>query len=124
MESLETLFQEVAAKIKRYVPPLVALLETDRRLDVVSDKPTVIEGRKKDQVYFASVILYPTYVGFYFMPVYTETEVSMLFPAELLSLLKGKSCFHLKKSSPSLLQNIETALQKGYEVYREKGWIE
>lgn len=124
MELLQSLFQEVATKIKAFVPPLTLLLETDRRLDVVSDKPTIIDGRKKDQVYFASVILYPTYVGFYFMPVYTETEVSALFSAELLTLLKGKSCFHLKKSSPSLLEHIETALQKGYDVYREKGWIE
>lgn len=123
MESLERLFQEIAARIKRFVPPLVSLVETDRRLDVVSDKPTVIEGRKKDQVYFASVILYRTYVGFYFMPVYTETEVTTLFPKDLLTHLQGKSCFHLKKISTSLLQDIETALQRGYDVYRAKGWI-
>jgi hypothetical protein len=124
MESLQTMFQEVADKIKRYIPPLIALIETDCRLDVVSDKPTVIEGRKKNQVYFASVILYPTYVGFYFMPVYTDSEIAALFSKDLLALLKGKSCFHLKKSTPVLMAAIDTALKKGYDVYREKGWIE
>ena len=57
------------------------------------------------------------------MPVYVETEAKEFFEPELLALLKGKSCFHVKRLDDELLSQIEAALERGVELYRERGWI-
>ena len=61
--------------------------------------------------------------GFYFMPVYAEADLKAVFAPELLKLLKGKSCFHIKKLDPALLDQIKSALQVGYEAYQARGWV-
>ena len=57
------------------------------------------------------------------MPVYSDTEVKDFFKPELLRRLKGKSCFHIKKLDAELLSQIDAALQTGYALYQQKGWI-
>jgi len=37
-------------------------------------KDLVIAGRKCKEVFFAGLIIQKSYVGFYFMPVYTDAE--------------------------------------------------
>jgi len=74
-------------------------------------------------VFFAGIIIQKSYVGFYFMPVYAEPEVKQLFQPELISLLKGKSCFHIKKLEPILLSQIEDVLAAGFELYKKRGWV-
>ncbi|MCP4049961.1 MAG: hypothetical protein GY730_04565 [bacterium] len=57
------------------------------------------------------------------MPVYTDTVLKEVFKPELLSLLKGKSCFHIKKIDPDLENQITDALKKGYDLYKKRDWI-
>ena len=45
------------------------------------------------------------------MPIYTDTKLQEVFKPELLKLLKGKSCFHIKKLDPTLKQQIIEALK-------------
>jgi hypothetical protein len=42
---------------------------------------------------------------------------------ELLTTLKGKACFHIKKDDPVLFEQIEKALRIGVDAYKAKGWI-
>ncbi len=42
---------------------------------------------------------------------------------ELLSLLKGKSCFYIKELTPLLRSQIERVLKKGFELYQSRGWV-
>ncbi|MFZ1599593.1 MAG: hypothetical protein WAW26_27395, partial [Anaerolineae bacterium] len=79
--------------------------------------------RTRREVFFAGLIIQKGYVGFYYMPVYAQTELKDVFAPELLGLLKGKSCFHIKRLTPELLAQIEAALRAGYEMYRERGWV-
>jgi hypothetical protein len=74
-------------------------------------------------VFFAGAIVQKGYVGFYFMPVYTDAERSDVFASELLPLLEGKSCFHVKELDDDRLGHIEDALAKGFRLYRERGWV-
>ena len=83
----------------------------------------MIEGRKRKEVFFAGLIIQKGYVGFYFMPVYSDVEMKDFFKPELLSRLKGKSCFHIKKLDEALLGQIDEALRRGYALYVQKGWI-
>lgn len=92
-------------------------------MDLWSVRDLVIEGRKRKEVFFAGLIIQKSYVGFYYMPVYAEPEVKQLFKPELLRLLKGKSCFHIRKVTPELLAQIQDALAQGFERYKLKGWV-
>ena len=57
------------------------------------------------------------------MPVYAEPERQELFGPELLGLLKGKSCFYVKRLDDTLLGQIREALAAGRRLYVERGWI-
>ena len=120
---LNLIFSSLKGLLEAYRPPLVAKVETNRRFDLASIKDVVIAGRKRSEIYFASAIIQKGYVGFYFMPVYTTPEMKGFFAPELLSLLKGKSCFHIKKLDKKLLAQIRKALKDGYKLYKSRQWV-
>ncbi|TGK02814.1 DUF1801 domain-containing protein [Leptospira langatensis] len=94
------------------------------QFNLVSEKEISVVGKKKPEVFFATLLVQKGYVGFYFMPVYSDPDVKKQVPKELLSCLKGKSCFHIKKSDPLLYSQIEEILQIGYDKYRSKNWVD
>ena len=122
-QDLHSIFETLRNLLSTYAPPFVPKVDDAGRYDLCSVKSVVIEGRKRKEVYFASVIIQKGYVGFYYMPVYVETELKAVFAPELLALLKGKSCFHVKRLTPELLGQVESALKIGYDLYRERGWV-
>ena len=86
--------------------------------------PVLISSWKKPkQLYFAGIITQKNHVGFYYMPVYSETKLKEFFEPELLSLLKGKSCFHIKRLTPQTKKQIQNALNLGYEQYKKRKLI-
>ena len=109
--------------LKKFEDPLKPKFDLDSKYDLWSFKDLEIDGRKRKGVYFAGLIIQSRYVGFYYMPVYADTSLKSVFAPELLSLLKGKSCFHIKELTPELESRIEDALKKGYDLYRKRGWI-
>jgi hypothetical protein len=106
-----------------YQPPLVAKLDDSSHFDLWSLKDVEIDGRKRQEVFFAAVIIQKGYVGFYFMPVYAAPAMSSVFKPELLKRLKGKSCFHLKSLDQALAGQITSALKAGFELYQQRGWV-
>ena len=120
---LPAIFESLKALLAAYAPPLVAKMDDASHYDLWSVKDLVIEGRKRREVYFAGLIIQKGYVGFYYMPVYAQTELKDVFAPELLKLLKGKSCFYVKRLTPELLGQIEFALKIGYEAYQARGWV-
>lgn len=125
---MKTDFIEIFQTIRAVLQPYVAMgfnnrINSEITYDLWSDKHVVIEGTKRNEVYFAAVMIHRGHVGFYFMPVYAAPEMKMLFDPALLKLLKGKSCFHIKKLDDILLSYIESALAEGYKLYKEKGWV-
>jgi hypothetical protein len=123
----DEIFDRLAAALREYVPPLVARsggVTGKRDCQLWSEMPVVIDGRKRKEVYFAGVIGQKGYVGFYFMPVYTHADQRALFGPDLLSLLTGKSCFHVRRLDEALEGEITDALARGFELYRERGWVD
>lgn len=92
-------------------------------LSLISQKPVVIEGRKKEELWFAGILVQKGYVGFYYMPVYAFPELKKVLKPALLNCLKGKSCFHIKKQDPVIMGQIKESLKIGYAMFKEKGWI-
>lgn len=123
MEQLMEIYNRLKPLLKKYENPLVAKIDLDSRYDLWSIKDLVIDGRKRKEVAFAAIIIQSSYVGFYYMPVYTDEDIKRLFSEDLLKLLKGKSCFHIKKLNLELEQQIAQALELGFSLYKEKGWI-
>ena len=123
MDNLEYIFNALKTELIVYCPPFVIRNETPRRIELWSEKDLVIEGRKRKEVYFAGLIIQKGYVGFYFMPVYIESEVKQIFSPDLLRLLKGKSCFHIKNINGNSLQDIRAVLKTGFDLYRQRGWV-
>lgn len=123
MSDLKQIFDQLKPLLEEYRPPLTAKMETERYFDLWSFKELVIADRNRKEVFFAGLIIQKAYVGFYFMPVYVEKEIKTLFPPELLRLLKGKSCFYIKRLTPELLGQIRVTLKVGYQLYQERGWV-
>jgi hypothetical protein len=88
-----------------------------------SDKTVAVAGRKKDDISFAGLLVQKGYVGFYFTPVYAEPSLKDQLHPDLVKCLKGKSCFHIKKNDPALMQHVKEALKTGYENFKSKGWV-
>ena len=123
VSDLDALFSQLRALLKKYEGLLKPKKDEDGFYDLWSFKDLEIAGRKRKEVFFASVVTRKTYVGFYYMPIYTDTGLSEVFKPELLSLLKGKSCFHIKQLNPELESQIKEALETGYKLYQDRGWV-
>lgn len=96
----------------------------DGQILMISKKEIEVADRKRDELYFASALVQKGYVGFYFMPVYSDTDIKEVFKPELLKLLKGKGCFHIKKADEEIYKQIKEALKMGYKIYKDKKWID
>jgi hypothetical protein len=117
------IFAQLKELVEKYNPPFLTGTNNERWYDLYSIKDVEIQGRKRKEVWFAGIIIQKAYVGFYFMPVYAEPERKATFKPELLKLLKGKSCFHIRKLDNELLIQIEEALEEGFEMFKERGWV-
>ena len=116
--------EEIRALLEKYSPPLEARTDTKGSYHLWSVKDIVVEGRKRKEVYFAGVIRQKGYIGFHYMPVYTNPEQkSTLTMPELLSLLKGKSCFYVRRLESSLKKQIKEALASGFRLYQQREWV-
>lgn len=121
---LAPIFENIKKLLLPYAKGTITITGGDGgQMSLVSKKAVEIEGRKKPELWFAGLLVQKGYVGFYFMPVYTSSEMKSLFEPELLKCLKGKSCFHIKKDDPVIYSQIADALKKGYEVYKQNGWV-
>ena len=122
-KELVEIFNRLKKILQKFEDPLTSKINLDSKYDLWSFKDIEIAGRKRKEVYFAGLIIQSKYVGFYYMPVYTDTSLKEVFHPELLKLLKGKSCFHIKKLDAELESQIQEALQTGFELYKKRGWI-
>lgn len=86
-------------------------------------KEVSLFGKEPQPTYVAGVIKQKNYVSFYLSPIYSHPELYEEINPDLKKVLKGKSCFNIKKTNPSLLNEIEKALEIGIEKYRELDWI-
>ena len=122
-ETLLPLFEELRALLEPYAEHLTVRRDEPGYYDLWSERPVEIDGRRRNEVVVAGLIIQKSYVGFYFMPVYADGDLTSVFAPELLAALKGKSCFHLKRLTPELAADVSAALAAGYALYEERGWV-
>ena len=122
-DHLSDIFRRLKTILKEYEGSFTPKFDLDSKYDLWSIKNIEIDGRKRKEVYFAGLIIQSKYVGFYYMPIYTDTNLKDVFEPELLMLLKGKSCFHIKQLDAKLEKQIRKALKVGFKLYKTRGWI-
>ncbi len=122
---LVLIFEEIKKLLLPYVKGTIKLHGGDKgKIILVSEKDIEVAGRKLNEIWFASALVQKGYVGFYYMPIYTQTnKIKKLLSPELLKCLKGKACFHIKKPDTLTFSQIKDALKIGYDSYKEMGWV-
>lgn len=121
---LVPIFNELVTLLKPYEKGSIKMRGgSEGQISLVSEKEVIINGKKRNEMWFAAALVQKGYVGFYYMPVYGQPEMKKFFKPELLKCLKGKSCFHIKKYDKEIFKQIKEALKKGYKCYLEKGWL-
>ena len=117
------IFKQVRSVMQTFVPPLTVTKDTEKVFELVSDKSIEFMGKKRDNVYFGAVMIMGGFVGFYLMPIYAQPVLIQQLGPDLRKLLKGKSCFHIKKTNPDLLKQIRESMEVGLECYRKLKFI-
>ncbi len=122
-DALLPLFAELKALLAPYARRLTVRKDEPGYYDLWSEKDTEVAGRRRSEVFFCGLIIQRRHVGFYFMPLYADEDVTTVFGPELLALLKGKSCFHIRQLTPELRAQIEAALEAAWRLYVERSWV-
>lgn len=127
-EQLLEIFNALKKEMKPYEKgSIVARFDMEGKYDLWSEfegKGLEIYGRMRKEVAFAALIIQSGYVGFYFMPVYADdNKIKEQLSPELLKLLKGKACFHIKEVNKNILKYVKDALKVGYAGYKKLGWV-
>lgn len=106
----------------RHVPPLTARVNKTSQLEMAGTKEAMQGRQKVDGFYFGSIIPKPKDIRLYFFPIYTHpTEFTL--STSLQKCLKGKSCFHIKKLTEELEEEINTMITKGVSLYLSGGLV-
>jgi len=83
-----------------------------------------MQGKQKVQgYYFASVVPKPKDIRLYFFPIYTHVDMYKDISPAMRKMLKGKSCFHIKKLDSELKQEVLEMIQLGVKTYQDEGLI-
>lgn len=120
---LQSIFHELRSVLKEYEKKLSVRRDEEKRYELWSDKPIEFYGKTKPDLFFAAIMEQGKYIGFYFMPVYTDISLKSEIHPSLLKKLKGKSCFHIQASDSDTLRQIRKVMKIGYDHYKKKGWI-
>lgn len=125
-EELLHIFNELKKEVNPYEKaPVVARKDIEGKYDLWTEKKGMMAmGKPRPELNFVSLIIQSSYVGFYYMPIYTNCAyVKDKLSPELLKNLKGKACFHIKKVGKDVLKQVKDAMKVGYEVYKKNGWM-
>lgn len=98
--------------------------DTADKFEVIGTK-SVMQGKQRvEGHYFATLMPKPKDVRLYFFPVYTHAdEIKSLMSEPVAKLLKGKSCFHIKKMDDEIRENLKIIIAKGVELYQKEGLL-
>ena len=113
---------ELKKLLKPYEGPLVVKEDLPEKYELACPDKVQI-GKNKREVYFTSIIVQKNHVGLYFMPVYTHSKEFKDLDPQLKTMLKGKSCFHIKSWNEELSLKIQHLFEQGFAIYKKERWV-
>jgi hypothetical protein len=120
----EDVFDELRAILAGYAGSFTVregAVKNKRDYHLILEKPLVIDGRKRDELWFASVIQQKNSVGFYLTCM--SPDVKAKLSQELLKHLDGKCCFHMKSLTPQLKKDVDAALKAAVAEHKKRRWL-
>lgn len=108
---------------KSHIPLLRIRKDNENVLELCGTKERMQGKQKVDGYYFGSVVPKPKDIRLYFFPIYTHPDAFLDISSELRKYLKGKSCFHIKKISPEIEQEIREMISTGVKLYEKEDLI-
>ena len=131
MEELESIFLQIKKILEQHSVDLLARDEyigsqaktKKPGYHLYGKKEVSLFGKKPKLTYIAGVIQQKHYVSFYLSPIYSHPDVYSDLSPDLKKVLKGKSCFNIKRATPQLLNDIKEVLERGIDKYKEIKWI-
>jgi hypothetical protein len=121
---LEDVFDEFKAILARYAKSFSVregTVKNKHDYHLIVEKPQVIDGRKRKELWFASVIQQKDSVGFYLTCI--SDDVKTRLSQKLLKHRDGKCCFHMKTLTSGLKKDVDAALRLGLAEYKKRGWL-
>jgi hypothetical protein len=96
------IFYHIEQMLKSYDKKRSLVLHNDKpsQAYLVSHKPVEIDGKKRNELWFASALVQKGYVGFYYSPRYVDGDLKKHFSDAFVKCLKGGGCFYIKKNDP------------------------
>src|SRR5205085_10447724 len=91
------IFKKIKSILESFESAALKGSGNDSKYEVYGTKKVFVFNREVDGMYFAAAMIHKGFVGFYFMPIYCDPKLISEIPDNLKKLLKGKSCFHVKK---------------------------
>ncbi len=79
--------------------------------------------RYPDGVFFGEVRIGKQYVSFHLMSVYVWPELLEGTSEQFRKRMQGKSCFNFKKPEPELFEELASLTRRGFERYRDTGYV-
>ncbi|HXS35935.1 MAG TPA: hypothetical protein VN721_04505 [Flavipsychrobacter sp.] len=126
-DQLVEIFNTLKKELKPYEKgSIVARMDIEGKYDLWSEHKNkmLIHDKMRNEVNFATLIIQSNYVGFYYMPIYSNcNDLKDKLSAGLMSKLKGKACFHIKEINKDVISEVNQAMKLGYEQYKKNGWV-
>jgi hypothetical protein len=117
--TLDATFQPLRAILKLYESRLVTV--HDQSDGYYLDTAQMQSNNKP--LFFASARVAKQYVSFHLMPVYVWPELLEGTSEQLRKRMQGKSCFNFKKPEPELFEELASLTRRGFERYRDTGYV-
>lgn len=123
MTEIDELFEDLRQRFLDMEGELQVRVNKEGHVEL-SGRKEVMQGKQKvNEHYFASIVKKPGDVRFYFFPIYTHVDEFHDIPESMRKRLKGKSCFHIKKSDREELHHISDMMKTGLTLYIQDGLV-
>jgi hypothetical protein len=113
-------FHALKEILRPFEPSLVKV--HDRPDNYYLDTAHIQKNRKP--LYFGSVRRSRKYVSYHLMPVYVWPELLEEVSDSLKRRMQGKSCFNFTSADAALLHELALLTRKGFDRYREAGYVQ
>jgi hypothetical protein len=112
-------FHALRAILQPLEPALVKVHDTPDNYYL--DTAHLMASRKP--LFFGSVREGRRHVSFHLMPVYLWPDLLDNLSEDLRARMQGKSCFNFRLPDPQLLAELEALTRRGFDRYRETGYL-
>lgn len=118
------IFQTIRASIQPYAAMgFEDRISSETMYDLWSNKNVEVDGKKRNEVFFASVKIEKNDVRLILLPDYRQGDLEKTADPNLLKLLKPKTGFHITQLDEFLLSQIENSLAACYKYFKEEDWV-